>query len=182
MKDLAFIDPKDEALCDYFYPDSYVSKDFFVNSNAFDEKMSEKEKQNFLITYLELKYILITPTTIKHVFKEIDMPVDLQEHEYPEMMITVFGKECLNLKSSKDRILFKNFLEGKEVETVQQEDIKKEEELRKYDDKIKDKLCPYNKIKKDIEDKIAFEMFPNVANKEKEKINNSQKQADNLMF
>lgn len=76
--------------------------------------MSQNDKIEFLLNYLELKYKLITPSSIKHMFKELQMGTDLPSSECSDLMNIIFGKENLNLKFWRDRELLKNFLKGKE--------------------------------------------------------------------
>ncbi len=114
IKLLASIEKKDQELFDYFYLEKSVNADFFTNTRIFDDKMSQNDKIDFLLNYLELKYKLITPSSIKHMFKELGMGTDLPSNEYSDLMITIFGKENLNLKFWRDRELMKNFFKGKE--------------------------------------------------------------------
>ncbi len=114
IKLLACIEQKDQELFDYFYVEKSVNSDFFTNTRLFDEKMSQNDKIEFLLNYLELKYKLITPSSIRNMFKELGMGSDLPSNEYTDLMMAVFGKENLNLKFWRDRELMRNFFKGKE--------------------------------------------------------------------
>lgn len=111
---LTSIETKNKELFDYFYQDDYINEGFFKNTRIFEDKMSNNQKIQFLLNFLELKYKLVSPTTLKLIFTELGIGQDLSNNEYPDLMRTVFNKEHLNLTCWKDRAIFKNFLQGKE--------------------------------------------------------------------
>lgn len=120
--------------------------------------MSNNEKIAYLLDYLELKYKLITPSAMEHIFKELGIGQEIQSQEYPDLMRSLFGKENLNLKTWKDRAFLKNFLQGKENIFDVTDDIPKEE-------RVNDKQS-----KKKLETQNNMEDFPDVSKKPKMKI------------
>ena len=114
LKTLACIENKDKETFDYFYPERSLTKNFFTNTNVFDEKMSQNEKADYLVEYLSVKYRLLTPTSMRHVFRLLGLDGELGSSEYPEMMVALFGKENLDLSSESDKEMMRNFIKGKE--------------------------------------------------------------------
>mmetsp|Transcript_2681 Transcript_2681/g.2747 ORF Transcript_2681/g.2747 Transcript_2681/m.2747 type:complete len:229 (-) Transcript_2681:79-765(-) len=169
LKYLANLEPQDYELFDYFFSDNFVSKDFFSNSKLFNDKMSNNEKLNYLLDYLEHKYLLITPSAMKHVCSSLGISTGLDDKEYLDLMNGIFGKESINLRAWKDRAAFKNFLKGKEnINEISEDEAKEiqallEQKKKQRDEKEKKLLSSKENVKKN---EIA-ELFPDISNRSK---------------
>lgn len=87
IKYLASIEQKVQELYDYFYLEKSINDDFFTSTRILEDKMSQNEKIEFLLNYLELKYKLIISSSIKHMYRKLRMGTDLPSNEYSDLMI-----------------------------------------------------------------------------------------------
>lgn len=165
---MCFINQKDHELFNYMYPKDSISNDFFYSSKLFKNSMSPLEKAEYIINYLESKYLLITPIVLRDVFRLIGVQEELAETEYLNLMNSIFGKESINLRNWRERAIFKNFLTNeKDIHKINNEEKVKSdfdnmmnqrngENLK--DDLFDDDLFPkLNKNKEVVDEKKSSE-------------------------
>lgn len=120
---MCFINKNQQEFFNYMYPKDHISKEFFESSKLFKNSMSPLEKAEYIINFLESKYLLITPIVLKDVFNIIGVDEGFKDSEYLDLMYSIFGKESLNLRNWRERAIFKNFLTNeKDIQQINDEE------------------------------------------------------------
>jgi hypothetical protein len=113
LKNMMYLDNDDSKKFDYFInKQEYVDQDFFTKSKVFSSKMNEQNKIDYLLDYLENTYGVVTPKNLRTIFEEfLGMgQTGLSNEDYENIIEFNFNKLQINLKDSRDRSSFKEFL------------------------------------------------------------------------
>ena len=121
MKEMCHIKNKDTELFDYMYNNNttnIITENFFIKSNVFHNELSQSEKINYLIEYLNKIHKVLSAVSIHKIFADLQIDFGFTEQDYENIFKVLFNKPYINLCCEKDKERFRGLLEGKDIEEL----------------------------------------------------------------